>query len=108
MDDDDVIIYFKSPDPDDDRNHAEPPNSSLLQLQNLCTKADCDLNPGHVAKQLKDSFDSNALSYAPQYAVIDIPTDDVTSATPDNDLQHDVANPLVVDEYSVYGERVNC
>ena len=85
----------------------ESPNSSLLQLPTLCTAADFDLNLGLVVQQLEDLLDNNTLLYAPWYAVMDIPTDDKESATPGDDLQHDIANSLIVDDYSAYGEQVN-
>ena len=45
---------------------------------------------------------------SPQYVVMDISTDDAPPAILGDDLQHDLANPLVVDDYAVYGEQVNC
>ena len=42
--------------------------------------------------------DNKTLSYAPQYAVMDIPTDDKESTAPGNDLQHDIANPLIIND----------
>ena len=123
-DDDDDIIYFKSPKtvdketgaaathnptwPPCDSNHAESPNLSILQLHTLRTIADFALNLSRVYQQLGDSFVNMILSYALQYAVMDIPTDDKESTIPDNDLPSDIANPLIVDDYSVYDEQVNC
>ena len=103
VDDNDDVLQFKSPNITDD-DHVKPPTASLLQLRTLCTTADLDLNLGLIAQQLEDSLDSKTLSYAPQYAVMDIPTDDAPPAIPGDDLQHDLANPLVVDDCSVYGE----
>ena len=107
VDDDDDVLYFQSPDITDD-DHVKPPTASLLQLGTLCTIAEFDLNLGLIAQQLEDSLDSKTLSYAPQYAVMDIPTDDAPPAIPRDDLQYDLTNPLVVDDYSVYSEQVNC
>ena len=107
MDNNDDVLYFKSPDITDN-DHVKQPIASLLQLQTLRVTADFDLNLGLIAQQLEYSLDSKTLSYAPRNAVMDIPTDDAHPAIPGDDLHHDLANPLVVDDYSVYGEQVNC
>ena len=122
-DDDDDIIYFKSPKMESeetgaaathnptqtpcDSNHTEASDSSLLQLRTFCTAADFDLNLGQIAQQLKDSLDSTTLSYAPQYTLMDLPTDDENSAIPGDDLQYDIANPPITDGCSVYVGQVN-
>ena len=106
------IIYFKSPKMVDeetgaaathnstqtpcDSNHAKSPKLSLLQLCTLCMTTDVDLNLSQIAQQLKDSLDNKTLSYVPQYTVMDIPTDDEMSATPGDDLQPDIAKPLIM------------
>ena len=90
-----------------DSSHVKSPTSNLLQLCTLCTTADFDLNLGLIAQQLEDSLDNNTHSYAHQYAVMDIPTDNKKSTTPGNNLQHDITNHLIVDDYSVYGDQVN-
>ena len=70
--------------------------------------ADFDLNLGLIAQQLEDSLDRKTISYAPRYTVMDISTDNKESITLDDDLQHDVANPLIVNDYSVYVKQANC
>ena len=90
----------------------EPPTYSHLQLNTACTKADFDLTLGRWLKNLKTlSMDSNTLSFVPKLAHMNIPTkqnnNKAISSTDGDNLHHDIANPLVVDDYSVYGELEN-
>ena len=52
------------------------------------------------------------LSFPPKLDVIDIPTrqniNEAISSTDDDDLNHDIVNPLIIDDYSVYDEQVKC
>ena len=68
---------------------------------------DFDLTFGQLSQQFKDSLDSRTLSFAPQLVVLDMITDEATSTASGNDLQHDIVNPLVIDDYSAYGEQVD-
>ena len=73
-------------------------------------RADFDLNPGRLAQKLKDSLDSKTLSFPPQLAVMDMPTDEATFNDPGDDLQHNIPKPLIMNDYSAYGcgEQINC
>ena len=123
-DDDDNIIYSKSAEIVEEKtgvavthnptqtpcksDHAKPRNSSLLQLHTLCMPADFDLKLGWISQQFEDSLDNETLLYNPIYAAMNISINNRNYATPGDDLQHNIANPLSMDGYSVYGEQVHC
>ena len=51
-------------------------------------------------------METGSLSYAPKLAVMNLPNPD---APPESvlDAQHDIAHPLVIDDYYIHGKQVN-
>ena len=96
----DNVLIFKS-DPNESANEYE----NSLQMHTLWTSAEYDVTLGRIAQELESSIETGSLSYAPKLAVMNLPDSNVP---PDLtlDAQHDLTNPLVVDNYSVNDEQV--
>ena len=87
----------------------EPP----LQMHSLQTTAQIDATLNQLADHLDSTISNGKVEFQPRLAVINLPTDESSSTKDTNqaattDAQHNTATPLHVDDYSVYGEQVNC
>ena len=99
--------------PSDDVLHLSIPGDAggsddgPLQLRSITTAQEVDATLGELSRDLDASIDKGTVSFAPQLAVLDIPAG-TASSSPPTSTPHDLAHPMMVSDYSVHGDQVNC
>ena len=99
--------------PSDDVLHLSVPGDARgsdngpLQLRSITTAQEVDAALGELSRDLDASIDKGAVSFAPQLAVLDLSAG-TASSSPPTSTPHDLAHPMVVSDYSVHGDQVNC
>ena len=86
-------------------------DATALKLKSMHTSSAVDATLTKLAAELDDQIENNSLTIDPKYAMIDLASPSATPGQPtlpSNDAHHDLANPLQVSDYDVYGQQVNC
>ena len=102
---DPVLHLAVNDDAQPDAATAQP-----LQFNALQVPSELDTALVAISSELDSSIEQGTVSFAPQLAVMNIPTEEPDDSPPASvpSTKQDLENPMVVADYSAHGEQVNC
>ena len=103
--DDSEVLHLSLP-----AEASQPSADSNLQLRSISTAPAVDAIVNELSRDLDASIETGSISYAPQLAVMDLPStpSDAQPSEPPSSMPHGIAQPLVLADYSPHGDQVNC
>ena len=100
-----------------DNDHCDDPftitstddelDATALKLKSMYTSSAVDATLTKLAAELDDQIDNNSLTIDPKFAMIDFASSSDPPGKPtlpSTDAHHDLANPLQISDYDVYGQ----